>query len=469
MNHSRHPLVLGTLLLSFVALISAIPTPNDVPWGFEEKGYYVLGPLSSDRLDDLMSLDIDVDRINATDEVMAFIYATTTEIEVLQKRGYRPVNVPDPSQEAHQQRLRERYGRKDVNRYHDYNELTNLIRNVSATYPSVCKSFTIGKSVENRELWGMKISDNVESNEAEPEFLYVGNMHGDETVGREVLIRLIEVLCSQYSTSARIKSLVDATDIYIIPSMNPDGFERGRRYNANGVDLNRNFPDQYRPTMGSTPAQPETRAIMDWSKSRHFVLSANMHGGALVANYPFDGTQSGASVLNPTPDNDVFVNVSLIYSTSHETMYRSREFYRGITNGAQWYALFGGMQDWNYVQLGNFQITLELSDFKYPHSSQLMMFWNQNSEALLKYMEAVHNGVKGFVYDTAGNPLSATIRVGGRSQRVFTDPEHGDYYRLLMPGDYTVEASATGFRAESKAVRVVQSAVAVCNFVLERV
>ena len=78
-----------------------------------------------------------------------------------------------------------------------------------------------------------------------------------------------------------------------MPSMNPDGFELGQRYNANGVDLNRDFPDQFNDPDNSTGGrQPETRAVMDWSAEHNFVLSANMHSGALVANYPFDGPNS---------------------------------------------------------------------------------------------------------------------------------------------------------------------------------
>jgi carboxypeptidase D len=65
-------------------------------------------------------------------------------------------------------------------------------------------------------------------------------------------------------------------------------FLKSQRENANDVDLNRNFPDQFRSS--TSARQPETSAVMAWSASRHFVLSANFHGGDLVANYPYDGT-----------------------------------------------------------------------------------------------------------------------------------------------------------------------------------
>ena len=79
---------------------------------------------------------------------------------------------------------------------------------------------------------------------------------------------------------------------------------RGRE-NANRVDLNRNFPDQFaKPT---DPLQPETKAVMAWLKQIPFVLSANLHGGSLVANYPYDNHAGGNNArYSECPDDDVF-------------------------------------------------------------------------------------------------------------------------------------------------------------------
>ena len=197
-------------------------------------------------------------------------------------------------------------------------------------------------------------------------------MHGNEAVGREMLLLLIQHLLEGYGLNDRITALVDSTRIHIMPTMNPDGFEMSRegdrdslsgRANANNHDLNRNFPDQFR--RGSPKAEPEVAAVMKWSQEYPFVLSANLHGGSLVANYPFDSNQEGREVYSPSPDDAVFKSLAMAFSHAHKKMHLGqpcpgeRESFRdGITNGAQWYTLNGGMQDWNYLHTNDFEITL---------------------------------------------------------------------------------------------------------------
>ena len=122
-------------------------------------------------------------------------------------------------------------------------------------------------------------------------------------------------------------NLVHNTRIHILPSMNPDGYEQSKqgdcngvhgRSNANGKDLNRDFPDQFRRKFGR--AQPETKAIMKWLDEIPFVLSANLHGGSLVANYPYDDNRWLSEIYTKSPDDDVFRSVAKSYSFNHATM-----------------------------------------------------------------------------------------------------------------------------------------------------
>ena len=117
----------------------------------------------------------------------------------------------------------------------------------------------------------------------------------------------------------------------------------------------------------------------------------------------------------------------------------------GITNGAKWYDVPGGMEDFNYLHSNCFEITMELSCCKYPARADLPTEWNNNKEAMLRYMEAVRAGVKGTVKDEAGNPIrGATITINEIDHKERTT-EQGEYWRLLTEGAYTMVVSAQGY------------------------
>lgn len=380
--------------------------------------------------------------------------------------------------------------------YHHYEDLLPYLAYYAHKYKNITRLYSIGQSVEGRNLTVIEISDNPGVHEpGEPEFKYVGNMHGNEVVGREILLVLVKYLCEGYGRDPRVTRLVKSTRIHILPTMNPDGFEKSIEGNAQGVvgranahnkDLNRNFPDQYFKTKENSVSEPETAAVMSWSRQYPFVLSANLHGGSLVANYPFDDTpdpRDRGGTASPSPDEATFQHLARAYSLNHPKMKTGKEcgqavvFPDGITNGAQWYSVSGGMQDWNYVYTNDFEITVELGCIKYPKHQELGDYWMENKESLLAFMEAVHSGFKGFVTDSDGKPVAnATVTVEGIGHSVMTGRE-GDYWRLLAPGHYIVTALAPGYDEASHQINVSNAiyvdaetglaGAKVCNFTLQ--
>ncbi|KAK9399246.1 carboxypeptidase Z [Crotalus adamanteus] len=319
-------------------------------------------------------------------------------------------------------------------------------------------------------------------------------MHGNEVVGREMLIYLAQYLCSEYLLgNTRIQTLVNHTRIHLLPSMNPDGYElaaeEGAGYNgwingrqtAQNLDLNRNFPDltseAYRlakirgARMDHLPipqsywlgkVAPETKAVMKWMKSVPFVLSASLHGGDLVVSYPYDYSvhPTEDKMFSPTPDEKMFKLLSKTYADAHPGISDKSEmrcggnFVKrgGIINGAEWYSFTGGMADFNYLHTNCFEITLELGCEKFPLPDELYKLWHENKEALLKLMEMVHRGIKGIVSDKFGNPIkNARISVKGIRHDILT-ADDGDYWRLLPPGTYIVSAQARGYSKVLKKV-----------------
>ncbi|XP_055343497.1 carboxypeptidase D-like [Paramacrobiotus metropolitanus] len=380
--------------------------------------------------------------------------------------------------------------RKEQFKYHSYQDLLAKMNDLAGRFPGITRLYTVGQSVQGRQLLVMEISSQPNVHQpGKPEFKYVGNMHGNEVVGRELLLLLIQALLENYHDSPCVQTLVNATRIHILPSMNPDGFEASHpgdyesvqgRGNANNVDLNRNFPDQFLTTNDNARQQPETAAVMAWIRRYPFVLSANLHGGSLVANYPFDDLQqnpTGPAVYSQSPDDAVFKQLAEAYSQAHQTMYEghpcrrymdSEYFKDGITNGAKWYPVAGGMQDWNYLHSNAFEITLELGCWKYPTAEHLASFWEANKRPLIAFMMEVHKGVKGFVRDEAGQPLEGvSVQVEG-IDHVVTSAVDGDYWRLLVPGTYRLFAYKKGYETERRKVTVLaETPAVVVNFTLK--
>jgi hypothetical protein len=129
-------------------------------------------------------------------------------------------------------------------------------------------------------------------------------------------------------------------------------------------------------------------------------------------------------------------------------------FNQGITNGAQWYVITGSMQDWNYGFTSNIELTAEISNIKWPPASTLDTYWNENRESILSFIEYAQNGVQGVVMSNVGVPASATIKIEGNSRDTRNDPLVGDYHRMLLPGDYTITASAEGHLSRSEYIVV---------------
>ncbi len=373
---------------------------------------------------------------------------TEAEHAALEAAGYSPVRLRDLDREGREAAERvwlEMAATKadpvltdPYNYYPTHAQIGTILATIETNYPAIARDFQWGTSVQGRALWGLVISDNVTSSEAEPEVRLSSSMHGDEVTGMVMLLDFAHYLTENYGVPGRedVTYLVDNYEIHLMPSHNPDGTALNQRYNANGVDLNRNYPEP----AGDDPTQEtENLAFMSYANGHHFVMSSNYHGGALVVNYLWDWTYTLA------PDDAACIRMSLEYSTYNLPMYNGA-FDQGITNGAAWYVALGTLQDWSYDQTGCIDATIEVSNTKWPAASQLPTFWNENRESLMHYVKSARYGVNGVVTGSdTGLPLDATVTVTGNSKAVHTDPSHGDYYKLLDTGTYQLTFSAYGY------------------------
>jgi hypothetical protein len=400
-------------------------------------------------------------RIISIDNVIrdtVYAYASSSEWENFVRLRMPYTLLAPPSSEFDHEMTDAPLGTTDWASYPTYQAYLTMMRQYAASYPTLCRLDTIGYSIQNRLILALKISDNVSAREDEPQFLYTSSMHGDELVGYVLLLRLADYLLTTYgqptAEGGRVTNLVNSMEIYLNPLANPDGtyrlggdttVNRATRGNLNGIDLNRNFPDRIDDTVNTTAGRAtENQMMMRWVWKHNFSLSANFHGGAQVANYPYDnGAPSGSYSISP--DDGWFIHLSHAYATPNQDL-MTGGFTDGITNGCEWYAVFGGRQDWMYWWNGGRELTIELYNTKTPAGSLLPQRWTNNKESFLAYMEETLKGIRGIVRDSVTHmPLKARIDVVGiENAPVYSDSTVGDYHRLLLPGTYSFIVRSAG-------------------------
>jgi len=346
--------------------------------------------------------------------------------------------------------------------YPTWQQYDTIMHLLAERWPDACLLDTIGFSVMGRPILVLKISDNpAEDEDDEPAVMLSAAVHGDELAGFVLLMRLAEQLASGGNNNELVRKLTSGLEIWVNPLANPDGMYRTVdtilfpvRVNSNGYDINRNFPD---PEVSSPPPlQPETTAMMAFMREKHFILSANLHSGAEVINYPWDKwTRLHA-------DDQWFNDISRRYA---DTVHLSSDpgyltlLDNGVTRGSVWYSIKGGRQDYITYELGGREVTMELDNDKQTPASQLESLWIYNGHSLIRYLEEALSGVTGTVTDAVtGMPVEAKIFIAGHdtdSSHVYSDILTGRFYRLLSPGIISFTVTSKGYEpytAENVAV-----------------
>lgn len=394
-------------------------------------------------------------------EGTVFAYANREEFEAFLKEGLEFV-VFTPPGEWHRDdpagKIKSEPGAasdgSEWDYYPLYDEYVEMMKSFAENYPDISRYIDAGSSVDGRSILFLKISGNKETGIPKPRFMYSSTMHGDETVGFILMLRLIEYLLENYPEDEQVERLLDNVEIWINPLANPDGSYYGgdgntivapKRSNANNIDLNRNFPALSNTDYTTAGRQPETVIMMELIEEEQFALSANLHGGAEVMNYPWDTWERRHA------DDGWFeyicreyADTAILYSPSGYMT-----FLGGVTNGYDWYSIFGGRQDYVTYFTGGREVTMEISSTKHPPASSLPSYWEYNRRSLMNYIEQVMFGVRGEITDAeTGEPLQARVEILSHdldSSYVWSDQENGWYFRLIEQGTYDLIFSAGGY------------------------
>lgn len=148
-----------------------------------------------------------------------------------------------------------------------------------------------------------------------------------------------------------------------------------------------------------------------------------------------------------------------MHKGEHCPLFMKEEFKDGITNGAAWYAVTGGMQDWNYMVAGCFELTIETGCAKFPKQEELSGHWIANREPLVKYIEQVHRGIHGFVKSSIGTPIAHAAITLNNVEHVTYSTAFGDYWKLTLPGKYNITVDAPGYDLYVSEVEVLDDGV----------
>ncbi|MBE0570952.1 MAG: T9SS type A sorting domain-containing protein [Ignavibacteriaceae bacterium] len=414
--------------------------------------YFSFEISSRDLIKELTNV-ISIDNVEGTS---VYAYANENEYNAFLSYNIDHAILPKPGELIIPEMSDEINEITDWNVYPTYDAYVSMMNMYSANYPSICKLIDAGITVQGRKILLVKISDNVNVREAEPQFLYTSSIHGDETTGYVLMLRLIDSLLTSYGTNPRIMNMVNNAEIWINPNANPDGTYHGgnntvngaTRYNANGYDLNRNFPD---PIYGVHPnQQQETAVFRNLAEQNNFVLCANFHGGTEVVNYPWDTWTSGYPDYVSHADDNWYQFISHLYADTCQAYAPSNYmngYDDGITNGGAWYVINHGRQDYMNWYMKSREVTIEISDTKLLPPSQLPAHWEYNRRSFLNYIESIFYGVRGIVTDTLNHPLNAIITVLNHDtlhSEIRTDSANGNYHRMLAPGVYSFKFTAEG-------------------------
>jgi len=329
--------------------------------------------------------------------------------------------------------------------FHTHAESEAVIDAAVANHPSIAQKFSIGRSYQGREIWGIKLTANVAAgSQGRPEVVIDGLIHARERASSELAIYMIELLAENYGVNTalgrRVTAILDTRVVFVIPILNPDGaiydfkggaFHKWRKNRqpipgspAIGIDLNRNFGFKWNCCGGSSgdpysdfyrgPSAwyaPETAALRDFINSRvidgrqRIIELLSLHSAARLVLWPYGYTKTNVPSTMSADDHAVFV--ALGHGMADRNGYIAQQ-------GSDLYVVDGDAGDWAYHQYRIFALVIEMARGSakryYPSLTELNADIARNRPAVLWLLEQA-----GCPYAAAGleSAYCATSAVNG--------------------------------------------------------
>jgi len=309
--------------------------------------------------------------------------------------------------------------------------MTDLLYSLQVNHSDIMSLTSLGKTYQGRDIWMVKLSDHVEQEEAEPGVLFMGAHHGNEKPGYEVCLFFIQYVIDHYNnaTTPEVREIVNNTQIYLIPMVNPDGVEENTRKNmvpnhgplgykkevtSYGVNLNRNYEDNWFlyylfPLRYSLPfvypdasmnyrgprpfSENETQAVKHFADTHNVSISISYHTYGEIIMYPWMHT------TKQTPDEPLFRSLGEnISNINGYYLYVKKDYVINRPGGT-----LGTSENWLYRNHRVLAFTMEICRQRAPTDPQTMynvcsietqvhLYLCQRAQTITAERQALHIG-----------------------------------------------------------------------------
>ena len=356
----------------------------------------------------LQLLNIDIDHVHMNDDNSIKFAISETDLQKIQTYNIPYTIIHENLEEFYASRLTNDFESRDfelgsMGGYYTLDEIVQNLDELYQDYPNlVAEKISIGQSLEGRDIWALKMSDNPNIDEDEAEVLYTGLHHAREPMSYMNLFYYMNWLVENYETDQMAKDILDNRELWFIPAINPDGLiynqqiapngggmqrKNGRETcngGVDGVDLNRNYSFMWGlDNQGSSPdgcdetyrgngpfSEPETAAIEAFIEAHDFPVAFNYHSYSNLLLHPFGYTEP-----NPMDEEDIqtFIEIG-------EELVSVNGYLLG-TGVDILYAVNGEACDWMYGQHGIFAYTPEVGssqDGFWPATNRIIPLCEEN-------------------------------------------------------------------------------------------
>lgn len=409
-------LALGAPAYGMSATASPSPTPSTATQDEAIVQYEIKGPATAVERTALLRTGVSIDEVDARSVVVS---ADTMQAKKLRALGYELTALPGPEDRSERGVAAgiKDFPSKDA-LYHNYAEANSEIDQRIAQYPGIMSKRVIGKSYQGRDIVAIKISDNVATDENEPEVLFTHHQHAREHLTVEMALYLLKEFGSKYGTDSRITNMVNGREIWIIPDLNPDGGEydiatgsyrswrKNRQPNSGssyvGTDENRNWNYKWGCCGGSSGSKssetyrgaaaesaPEVKVVSDFVRSRvvggkqQIKAAIDFHTYSELVLWPFGWTYNDTAPGMTADDLAVYKTIGTSMANSNGyTPEQSSDLY--ITDGT--------IDDWLWGDQKIFAYTFEMYPESggggfYPPDEVIDRETARNKDAVLQLLE----------------------------------------------------------------------------------